>query len=230
MIHFPQREWSLEFYGLFSKGVGTTWHSPKSVFVLTLLLDLYLLSKRLVSFLLQFMLKEFEARRQQHEQLNEAAQGILTGPGEVSPSSSQVQKELQSINQKWIELTNKLNSRSSQIDQAIVKSTQYQELLQDLSEKVKAVGQRLSGQSAISTQPEAVKQQLEETSEIRSDVEQLDHEIKEAQALCDELSVLIGEQYLKDELKKRLETVALPLQGLEDLAGELGWRTQCCRY
>lgn len=166
------------------------------------------------------MLKEFEARRQQHEQLNEAAQGILTGPGDVSPSTSQVQKELQSINQKWIELTDKLNSRSSQIDQAVVKSTQYQELLQDLSEKVKAVRQRLSGQSAISTQPEAVKQQLEETSEIRSDVEQLDHKIKEAQTLCDELSVLIGEQYLKDELKKRLETVALPLQGLEDLAGE----------
>ncbi|XP_026964809.1 microtubule-actin cross-linking factor 1 isoform X4 [Sagmatias obliquidens] len=168
----------------------------------------------------QFMLKEFEARRQQHEQLNEAAQGILTGPGDVSPSTSQVQKELQSINQKWIELTDKLNSRSSQIDQAIVKSTQYQELLQDLSEKVKAVRQRLSGQSAISTQPEAVKQQLEETSEIRSDVEQLDHKIKEAQTLCDELSVLIGEQYLKDELKKRLETVALPLQGLEDLAAD----------
>ncbi|XP_074190545.1 microtubule-actin cross-linking factor 1 isoform X19 [Rhinolophus sinicus] len=168
----------------------------------------------------QFMLKEFEARRQQHEQLNEAAQGILTGHGDVSPSTSQVQKELQSINQKWIELTDKLNSRSSQIDQAIIKSTQYQELLQDLSEKVKAVGQRLSGQSAISTQPEAVKQQLKETSEIRSDVEQLDQEIKEAQTLCDELSVLIGEQYLKDELKKRLETVAVPLRGLEDLAAD----------
>ncbi|XP_049734789.1 microtubule-actin cross-linking factor 1 isoform X2 [Elephas maximus indicus] len=168
----------------------------------------------------QFMLKEFEARRQQHEQLNDAAQGILTGPGDVSPSTSQVQQELQSINQKWVELTDKLNSRSSHIDQAIVKSTQYQELLQDLSEKVKAIGQRLSGQSAISTQPEAVKQQLEETSEIRSELEQLDNEIKEAQTLCDELSMLIGEQYLKDELKKRLETVALPLQGLEDLAAD----------
>lgn len=172
-------------------------------------------------FLFQFMLKEFEARRQQHEQLNEAAQGILTGPGDVSPSASQVQKDLQSINQKWVELTNKLNSRSSQIDQAIVKSTQYQDLLQDLSEKVKAVGQRLSGQSAISTQPDAIKQQLEETSEIRSDLGQLDNEIKEVQTLCQELSLLIGEQYLKDELKKRWETVALPLQGLEDLAGML---------
>ncbi|KAM9268167.1 microtubule-actin cross-linking factor 1 isoform 3-T3 [Morus bassanus] len=168
----------------------------------------------------QFMLKEFEARRQQHEQLNQAAQSILTGPGDVSPSTTQVREELQGVNQKWSELTERLNSRSSQIDQAIVKSTQYQELLQGLSEKVKAVGQRLSSQSAVSTQPDAVKQQLEETSEIRSDLEQLEEEIAEAQTLCDDLSVLIGEQYLKDELRKRLETVALPLKGLEDLAAD----------
>ncbi|XP_072466054.1 microtubule-actin cross-linking factor 1 isoform X4 [Notamacropus eugenii] len=168
----------------------------------------------------QFMLKEFEARRPQHEQLNQAAQGILTGPGDVSPSTRQVQEELQSINHKWVELTDRLNSRSNQIDQALIKSTQYQKLLQNLSERVKAVGQRLNGQSAISTQPVAVKQQLEETSEIRSDLEQLDHEITEAQTLCDELSTLIGEQYLKDELRKRLETVALPLKGLEDLAAD----------
>ncbi|KFP10865.1 Microtubule-actin cross-linking factor 1, partial [Egretta garzetta] len=168
----------------------------------------------------QFMLKEFEARRQQHEQLNQAAQSILTRPGDVSPSTNQVREELQGVNQKWSELTERLNSRSSQIDQAIVKSTQYQELLQGLSEKVKAVGQRLSSQSAVSTQPDAVKQQLEETSEIRSDLEQLEEEIAEAQTLCDDLSVLIGEQYLKDELRKRLETVALPLKGLEDLAAD----------
>lgn len=179
-------------------------------------------------FLFQFMLKEFEARRHQHEQLNQAAQSILTGPGDVSPSTSQVQDELQGVNQKWSELTERLNSRSSQIDQAIVKSTQYQELLQGLSEKVKAVGQRLSSQSAISTQPDAVKQQLEETSEIRSDLEQLEEEISEAQTLCDDLSVLIGEQYLKDELRKRLETVALPLKGLEDLAGERGGVVKRC--
>ncbi|XP_030395099.1 microtubule-actin cross-linking factor 1 isoform X5 [Gopherus evgoodei] len=168
----------------------------------------------------QFMLKEFETRRQQHEQLNQAAQGILTSPGDDSPSSNLVRDELQGVNQKWTELTERLNSRSSQIDQATVKSTQYQELLQDLSEKVRAVGQRLSSQSAVSTQPDAVKQQLEETSEIRSDLGQLEEEIMEAQMLCDELSVLIGEQYLKDELRKRLETVALPLKGLEDLAAD----------
>ncbi|XP_026529532.1 microtubule-actin cross-linking factor 1 isoform X7 [Notechis scutatus] len=168
----------------------------------------------------QFMLKEFEARKHQYDQLNEAARGIPTSPDETSPPHSHVQEELQAINRKWTKLTECLNSRSSQIDQAVVKSTQFQELLQGLSEKVKAAGQRLSTQPAISTQPEAVKQQLEETSEIRSELEQLEEEITEAQALCEQLSVLMGEQYLKDELRKRLETVALPLKGLEDLAGD----------
>lgn len=165
------------------------------------------------------MLKEFEARKHQYDQLNEAARGIPTSPGEKSPSHRHVQEELQAINRKWTKLMQRLNSRSSQIDQAVVKSTQFQELLQGLSEKVKAAGRRLSTQPATSTQPEAVKQQLEETSEIRSELEQLEEEITEAQALCEQLSVLIGEQYLKDELRKRLETVALPLKGLEDLAG-----------
>uniref|UniRef100_A0A663FJD4 Microtubule actin crosslinking factor 1 n=1 Tax=Aquila chrysaetos chrysaetos TaxID=223781 RepID=A0A663FJD4_AQUCH len=174
----------------------------------------------------QFMLKEFEARRQQHEQLNQAAQSILTGPGDVSPSTNQVREELQGVNQKWSELMERLNSRSNQIDQAIVKSTQYQELLQGLSEKVKAVGQRLSSQSAISTQPDAVKQQLEETSEIRSDLEQLEEEIAEAQTLCDDLSVLIGEQYLKDELRKpdrmnRLQTALASSQQFQHMFDEL---------
>uniref|UniRef100_F6YYH0 Microtubule actin crosslinking factor 1 n=1 Tax=Ornithorhynchus anatinus TaxID=9258 RepID=F6YYH0_ORNAN len=169
----------------------------------------------------QFMLKEFEARRQQHEQLNQAAQGIFAGPGDASPSTGQARDQLEGINQKWVELTERLNSRSSQIDQAIVKSTQYQELLRGLAEQVKAVGQQLSGQSAISAQPDAVKQQLEETSEIRSDLERLDHEIAEAQALCDQLSLLIGEQYLKDELRKRLETVALPLKEIKTLTDRL---------
>ncbi|NXA41394.1 MACF1 factor, partial [Eudromia elegans] len=168
----------------------------------------------------QFMLKEFETRRQQHEQLNQAAQSILTGPGDVSPSTNQVREELQGVNQKWSELTERLSSRSSQIDQAIVKSTQYQELLEGLSEQVKAAGQRLSSQGAVSTQPEAVKQQLEETSEMRSELGRLRAQLAEAQTLCDELSALIGEQYLKDELRKRLETVVLPLQGLEDLAAD----------
>ncbi|XP_078536890.1 microtubule-actin cross-linking factor 1 isoform X2 [Lissotriton helveticus] len=168
----------------------------------------------------QFMLREFESRLQQHEQLNQASGGILSSTAEGSPSISQVQEGLRAVNDKWDELTQRLNSRSEHIGQALGMSTRYMDVLRDLAEKVKEVEQKLGDQSALSAHPDVVKQQLQETSELRSEVEALEQEVMEAQALCDELSQLIGEQYLKDELKKRLDAVALPLRGLEDLAAD----------
>ncbi|KAL4667192.1 hypothetical protein H8959_005881 [Pygathrix nigripes] len=76
------------------------------------------------------------AQKQQVQVSNIATKKLESCETGFECFSHQVQKELQSINQKWVELTDKLNSRSTQIDQAIVKSTQYQELLQDLSEKL----------------------------------------------------------------------------------------------
>ncbi|XP_066430119.1 microtubule-actin cross-linking factor 1 isoform X14 [Eleutherodactylus coqui] len=168
----------------------------------------------------QFMLKEFEARKAQYEELKHAAYGILTGPGDESPSTSQVEDDFHEISQKWTELTNRLNSRADHIDQAAVKSSQYQEVLQGLTEKMKQTGKKLGAQPAVSTQPDAVKQQLQETSGIRSELETLAQEVAEAQILCNELSALVAEPYLKDELQKRLDTVALPLKGMEDLAAD----------
>ncbi|KAE8624629.1 hypothetical protein XENTR_v10006010 [Xenopus tropicalis] len=166
----------------------------------------------------QFMLKEFEARKAQYEELKLAAYGILTGPGEESPSTCQVEEEFHNISGKWMELTSRLNSRADQIDQATIKSSQYKEVLQRLTDKIKQAGKNLAAQPAVSTQPDAVKQQLQETSGIRSELEQLAKEVTDAQKLCNELSALVMEPYLKDELQKRLDTVALPLKGMEDLA------------
>ncbi|KAM4795882.1 microtubule-actin cross-linking factor 1 [Rhinophrynus dorsalis] len=168
----------------------------------------------------QFMLKEFEARNQQYEELKHAAYGILTGPGDESPSTVQVEEEFHQVSQKWTELTNRLNSRANQIDQATIKSTQYQDVLQGLTDKIKQAGRKLGAQPAVSTQPDVVKHQLQETSGIRSDLENLAQEVTEAQILCSDLSTLVMEPYLKDELQKRLDTVALPLKGMEDLAAD----------
>ncbi|XP_040280539.1 microtubule-actin cross-linking factor 1 isoform X5 [Bufo bufo] len=168
----------------------------------------------------QFMLKEFEARKAQYEELKHAAYGILTGPGDESPSTSQVEDDFHEISQKWTALTNRLNSRADHIDQAAVKSAHYQEVLQGLTDKIKQTGKKLGAQPAVSSQPDAVKKQLQETSGIRSELEALAQEVTETQVLCSELSELVAEPYLKDELQKRLDTVALPLKGMEDLAAD----------
>lgn len=79
--------------------------------------------------LFQFMLREFETRRPQFEQLTQSAEGILSQPGDSAQDSSdlaEVRSELGSISQQWDDLTNRLTQRSNHIDQAQGTSERYQ--------------------------------------------------------------------------------------------------------
>ncbi|XP_031645197.1 microtubule-actin cross-linking factor 1 isoform X26 [Oncorhynchus kisutch] len=171
----------------------------------------------------QFMLREFETRRPQFDQLTQAAEGILSpSGGDSSPQDAkdlaEVRSELGSISQQWDDLTQRLSQRSEDIDQAQGTSERYQALLKDLTVSVGALGERLDGQASLSAQPEALKRRLQETGEIRSELEQRRDELGEAEKLCGELSAIVVEPYLRDELKKRLESVRSPLRSLEERA------------
>uniref|UniRef100_A0A8C7WAQ4 Microtubule actin crosslinking factor 1 n=1 Tax=Oncorhynchus mykiss TaxID=8022 RepID=A0A8C7WAQ4_ONCMY len=171
----------------------------------------------------QFMLREFDTRRPQFDQLTQAAEGILSpSGGDSSPQDAkdlaEVRSELGSISQQWDDLTQRLSRRSEDIDQAQGTSERYQALLKDLSVSVGALGERLDGQASLSAQPEALKRRLQETGEIRSELEQRRDELGEAEKLCGELSAIVVEPYLRDELKKRLESVRSPLRSLEERA------------
>uniref|UniRef100_G3NBA0 Microtubule actin crosslinking factor 1 n=1 Tax=Gasterosteus aculeatus TaxID=69293 RepID=G3NBA0_GASAC len=171
----------------------------------------------------QFMLREFETRRPQFDQLTQSAEGILsqTGDSAQDPEDlAEVRSELGSITQQWEDLTNRLTQRSKHIDQAQGTSGRYQDLLRELSSSVSALAERLDGQASLSAQPEALKRRLQETGEIRSELERRRTELAEAERLCGELSAIVAEPYLKEELSKRLESVSGPLKNLEERAAD----------
>ncbi|XP_029938047.1 microtubule-actin cross-linking factor 1 isoform X3 [Salarias fasciatus] len=171
----------------------------------------------------QFMLREFETRRPQFEQLTQSAEGILSQTGDSAQDPKdllEVQNELGSISQQWEDLTSKLSQRSSHIDQAQGTSERYQALLRELSSSVSALGERLDAQASLSAQPEALKRRLQETGEIRSELERRRTQLAEAERLCHELSAIVAEPYLKEELKKRLESVSGPIRSLEERAAD----------
>lgn len=77
----------------------------------------------------KFMLREFETRRPQFDQLTQSAEGILsqTGDSAQDPKDlAEVRSELGSISQQWEDLTNRLTQRSNNIDQAQGTSERYQ--------------------------------------------------------------------------------------------------------
>ncbi|XP_030125336.4 dystonin isoform X27 [Taeniopygia guttata] len=163
----------------------------------------------------QILLKEFDTRKPQYEQLTMAGQGILERPGEHPPSHEIVKEQLAAVAQKWDSLTSQLKKRCDRIDQAIVKSTEYQSLLRSLSDKLSALDSKLSSSLAVSTQPDAVKQQLEIAKEMKEQIELEMKNISAAQALCEELSALVGEEYLKAELTRQLDGILKSFKDIE---------------
>ncbi|XP_061479008.1 dystonin isoform X24 [Rhineura floridana] len=167
----------------------------------------------------QILLNEFDTRKPQYEQLTTAGQGILKRPGEHPPSHATVKQKLAAVAQKWDSLTGQLGDRCGRIDQAIVKSTEYQSCLRSLSEKLSVLDDKLSSSLAISTDPDSVKQQLEVAREVKEEIEQEMLNINVAQTLCEELSVLVAEDYLKAELARQLDGILKPFQDMEQKAG-----------
>ncbi|XP_075563180.1 dystonin isoform X2 [Pelecanus crispus] len=163
----------------------------------------------------QILLKEFDTRKPQYEQLTMAGEGILKRPGERSPSHEIVKGQLAAVAQKWDSLTGQLRNRCDRIDQAVVKSTEYQNLLRSLSDKLSALDSKLSSSLAVSTQPDAVKQQLKIAREVKEEIEQEMKNINAAQALCEELSTLVGEEYLKAELTRQLDGILKSFKDIE---------------
>ncbi|XP_062428891.1 dystonin isoform X21 [Rhea pennata] len=163
----------------------------------------------------QILLKEFDTRKPQYEQLATAGEGILKRPGEHPPSHEVVKEQLAAVAQKWDSLTGQLSNRCDRIDQAIGKSTEYQSLLRSLSDKLSALDSKLSSSLAVSTQPDAVKQQLETAREMKEEIEQEMKNINAAQALCEELSTLVGEEYLKAELTRQLDGIIKSFKDIE---------------
>ncbi|XP_072856398.2 dystonin isoform X8 [Pogona vitticeps] len=167
----------------------------------------------------QILLKEFDTRKPQYEQLSTAGQGILERPGEHPPSHETVKQQLAAVTQKWGDLTGQLSDRHGRIHQAIVKSTEYQNCLRSLSEKCSALDNKLSQSLAVSTEPDAVKQQLELAREVKEEIEKEMPNINTAQVLCEELSALVAEDYLKAELSRQLDGVLKPFKDMEQKAG-----------
>ncbi|XP_031222972.1 dystonin isoform X17 [Mastomys coucha] len=163
----------------------------------------------------QILLQEFDTRKPQYEQLTAAGQGILSRPGEDPALRGIVNEQLVAVTQKWDNLTGQLRDRSDWIGQAILKSTQYQNLLRSLSGTLTELDDKLSSGLTSGTLPDAMNQQLEAAQRLKQEVEQQTPKIQEAQAVCEDLSALVKEEYLKAELRRQLEGVLKSFKDIE---------------
>ncbi|XP_042357950.1 dystonin isoform X5 [Plectropomus leopardus] len=169
----------------------------------------------------QILQNEFKSRKPQYEQLEEAASAILSSSGNQDPSSGKlVREQLATVTQKWQGLTGQLDQRDSLIDQAVVKTGQFQELLRSVSQTATQLENQLSNHQGHSTQPDAVKKQLEDVQNISAQLREERKKLKEAEAINTELTAMVTEDYLKADLARQLESVSKPFKQLEEKAAK----------
>lgn len=100
-----------------------------------------------------------------------------------------------------------------------MKTGQFQELLRGLSNAAARLENQLTNHHSNSTQPDAVKKQLEDVQNISAELREERKKLKQAEAVSAELSALVTEDYLKADLARQLESVSKPLKQLEEKAG-----------
>uniref|UniRef100_A0A8D3DJ03 Dystonin n=1 Tax=Scophthalmus maximus TaxID=52904 RepID=A0A8D3DJ03_SCOMX len=165
----------------------------------------------------QILQNEFKSRKPQYEQLEEAASAILSSSGNQDPSNGKlVREKLAAITQKWQGITGQLDQRDSLIDQAVVKTGQFQELLRSLGHTASQLENQLTNHQGHSTQPDAVKKQLEDVHNISAQLREERKTLKEAEAINTELTAMVTEDYLKADLARQLESVSKPFKQLEE--------------
>lgn len=130
-----------------------------------------------------------------------------------------MREQLTAITQKWQGLTEQLDQRDSVIDRAVVKTGQFQELLRGLSQTAAQLENQLAKHQGHSTQPDAVKKQLEDVHSISAQLREERKKLKEAETINSELTAMVTEEYLKADLARQLETVSKPFKQLEERAG-----------
>ncbi|XP_037638587.1 dystonin isoform X6 [Sebastes umbrosus] len=169
----------------------------------------------------QILQNEFKSRKPQYEQLEEAASAILSSSGNQDPSSGKlVREQLAAVTQKWQGLTGQLDQRDGLIDQAAVKTGQFQELLRSVSQTATQLENQLTNHQGHSTQPDAVKKQLEDVQNISAQLRDERKKLKEAEAINTELTAMVTEDYLKADLARQLESVSKPFRQLEEKAAK----------
>ncbi|XP_074531267.1 dystonin isoform X12 [Halichoeres trimaculatus] len=169
----------------------------------------------------QILQNEFKSRQPQYEQLQETANAILSSTGSQDPSNGKmVRDQLSNVTQKWQGLTGQLDQRDGLIDQAVVKTGQFQELLRSLSQTATQLENQLTNHQGQSTQPDAVKKQLEDVQNISAQLREERKKLKEAEAVNAELTAMVTEDYLKADLSRQLESVSKPFRQLEEKAAK----------
>eukprot|EP00058_Branchiostoma_floridae_P020781 XP_002606271.1 hypothetical protein BRAFLDRAFT_123698 [Branchiostoma floridae] len=171
----------------------------------------------------EVILSEFESHKPQLDQLNQSGQAVLDSMDADAAKASPIGQQMAAVNQKWEELTGQLKGREDKIAASMEEGQKFSDATKELSDWLPEVTDKLNGQLPVSSQPDVVKEQMEQAKVLQEELSNMQPKLEEAQKSCEKLQALNDDPMMQAELGRRLDAVKGPFNRV---AGKIADRQQ----
>ena len=192
--------------------------------IITCLYGVWARGRALQSFvgrMFQLLQEEMNSQQPQYEQFIQCSLSILEKCDPASSDAQHINKHLDEINKSWDKVQGRLEEREATLKDTLAVSTQYYDVLQELTEWLPTMQEKMESLPVISTQADMVAEQKSQLKELSDDVEGQRPQVEKAAALCKQLVDSTKEGSIKFDLKNKLTNVEKPYNEICKKLG--GW-------
>ncbi|XP_042210392.1 microtubule-actin cross-linking factor 1-like isoform X9 [Homarus americanus] len=133
-----------------------------------------------------------------------AAEEVINKASRNDPAVKDIKTKLDRLNKLWDMVQMATTQRGQSLEDALAMAEKFWEELQNVMTALKDLQETLKAQEPVAVEPQAIKQQREELSQIKNKIDQTKPEVEQVRQTGRDLMTLCGEAD-KPEVKKNIE-------------------------
>ncbi|KAK8744691.1 hypothetical protein OTU49_000570 [Cherax quadricarinatus] len=133
-----------------------------------------------------------------------AAEDVISKASRNDPAVKDIKTKLDRLNKLWDMVQMATTQRGQSLEDALSMAEKFWDELQNVMTALKDLQETLKAQEPVAVEPQAIKQQREELSQIKSKIDQTKPEVEQVRQTGRDLMTLCGEAD-KPEVKKNIE-------------------------
>ncbi|XP_071543036.1 uncharacterized protein shot isoform X14 [Panulirus ornatus] len=150
------------------------------------------------------IIDDLERKESAFAAVKAAAEDVINKASRNDPAVKDIKTKLDRLNKLWDMVQMATTQRGQSLEDALAMAEKFWDELQNVMAALKDLQDTLKAQEPVAVEPQAIKQQREELSQIKTKIDQTKPEVEQVRQTGRDLMTLCGESD-KPEVKKNIE-------------------------
>ncbi|KAK8374560.1 hypothetical protein O3P69_016548, partial [Scylla paramamosain] len=150
------------------------------------------------------IIDDLERKESAFAAVKAAAEDVINKASRNDPAVKDIKSKLDRLNKLWDMVQMATTQRGQSLEDALAMAEKFWDELQNVMAALKDLQDTLKAQEPVAVEPQAIKQQREELSQIKNKIDQTKPEVEQVRQTGRELITLVGDAD-KPEVKKNIE-------------------------